>query len=515
MASDIGREGEKLFSLLCTRQGVTCNPSLEDDTGWDWFIEYPAEPVAGAAIDEQSAAPTALVQVKSTRGAGRSCRLRLSNALRMAGSPQPCFIVLFAFDGGEAPRIYVAHVWTDLIGRFLKAARIADHRRATAINRQWITVRFDEVDDRSDDPLTWMKAQIDAVQGSYAAAKGELVRSVGYEDGHGKIVATIELDSHDDIIDLHLGLKESVRCSRFVQTSVRFGIPAAMPSVDIEGGKLFLTPVPREGTLRLRNAAGDQLMVPASLYGADLPGLAPEQRRTRLSAGCLEILLAGNGTAQSKASIMVDDAMPLERILQFVTLCSWEHAGPIAMQLVLGEERLDVGSLELGAPKHEADWTEFADAVRLLDRLCRAEMRDDVRLSISAINKAAGELELLSALASERTMRIEFTPAPNCPPRFDTMLAYTSATIASMTFGVLARRPVVEDAMHGERRRVVLGPAKLLTTLVERGSAGDNLALPYAQALARVDDASSFLEAGDLREFIKSAEEADHIRLPG
>ena len=39
MSHHYGRTAQDEFKLLCSRAGVTCNSSSEDDHGWDFIIE--------------------------------------------------------------------------------------------------------------------------------------------------------------------------------------------------------------------------------------------------------------------------------------------------------------------------------------------------------------------------------------------------------------------------------------------------------------------------------------------
>jgi hypothetical protein len=113
----IGRQGEKLFSLLCTEAGVTCNQSNEDDYGWDMLIEFPPPVDQNKPIDLRSVQLTASVQVKATRTRSRSCRMSLQNALRMAKSPIPSFVFLIPGQLKRAPKPETPAPHTDVLQR--------------------------------------------------------------------------------------------------------------------------------------------------------------------------------------------------------------------------------------------------------------------------------------------------------------------------------------------------------------------------------------------------------------
>jgi hypothetical protein len=68
----------------------------------------------------------AYAQVKSVQKGPLSCRVKLSNALHAAQSPQPWFVVLVTAATRKQPaRAYAAHVWEELIRRTLEAVRRA------------------------------------------------------------------------------------------------------------------------------------------------------------------------------------------------------------------------------------------------------------------------------------------------------------------------------------------------------------------------------------------------------
>jgi hypothetical protein len=94
MSRFLGRSGEKRFSTLCSDAGVTCNEPREDDHGWDHIVEMPLEPTPGKTADMERPLPAIFVQTKSHEADGLTVRMKLSNALKLARSPNPCFAVL-------------------------------------------------------------------------------------------------------------------------------------------------------------------------------------------------------------------------------------------------------------------------------------------------------------------------------------------------------------------------------------------------------------------------------------
>lgn len=174
---------EHHFALLCAEGGVVCNPSLQDEGGWDFFIQFPTRSRPRRPADLQPTGPEALVQVKSTRGDPLVARIKLSNALKACQSSQPCFLVMVVPDASAArPRVYTRHFWEAEIGRALKSVRLAERAGDQTFNRKTFTVRFAPEDEHSDDLLSWMERCILNEKPSYAAKKAAITSSIGFED---------------------------------------------------------------------------------------------------------------------------------------------------------------------------------------------------------------------------------------------------------------------------------------------------------------------------------------------
>ena len=54
----MGRPAQDAFKLQCSSAGITCNPSLEDDYGWDFMVEISQE--VGAETPHDSEARSAV-----------------------------------------------------------------------------------------------------------------------------------------------------------------------------------------------------------------------------------------------------------------------------------------------------------------------------------------------------------------------------------------------------------------------------------------------------------------------
>src|SRR6185437_15416210 len=97
----IGALGQSAFQTLCHQAGLTVNPATDDHEGWDFLVQWPA-PASSLPADRAPNGVSAFVQLKATSDINRqTCQVKLSNALRFARNPAPCFTVLFAFTNGD------------------------------------------------------------------------------------------------------------------------------------------------------------------------------------------------------------------------------------------------------------------------------------------------------------------------------------------------------------------------------------------------------------------------------
>ena len=75
-----GRPAQDKFKHLCALAEITCNPSLEDDYGWDFLVEAPLPVPLGTPIYKRPGARPVFVQVKSTGGVQRRTVMKVSNS---------------------------------------------------------------------------------------------------------------------------------------------------------------------------------------------------------------------------------------------------------------------------------------------------------------------------------------------------------------------------------------------------------------------------------------------------
>lgn len=491
-----GRKGEKRFSLLCSESGVTCNQSVEDDNGWDMLIEFPAPDQPLIALDMRAGVTAASVQVKATETDSRSVSIRLTNALHYARAPLATFIVLVVIEK-RSYRYFARHVWTPMIAAWLKAAREADAAGVAAPNQEYLTLRFDAADERGEDILDWMQAEIQAVGRDYSAVKAAIVDTIGFEKSRGTATIQIAIDGPGDLIDIQLGLKSNLHAKRFTFVSERFGIAAGRPEVDLTDVAIVMTPEGEDVILRLQFQGGVSIAVPGKAYRA----AHGDKSAIRIVTRCFEWVDGPEGRVQVRAELSTEEILPIAEIALFAHLKAQAAGTPIAMEVELRGRLYAMGSVSIARDderKTAWGWSALTFSTLLaIEKFLPAPFPE---LSHSDVYRDEGGPSILSAVASGRYLRFEFFPRPMTPARFDAFIGYGYAQVGDQIVGVVARRPIVDDRREGKRRLVGLGPAQILRCLAVDAAIWSEADIKgvYERQLELMEGEGEILSAGDM-----------------
>jgi len=492
---------ENHFAALCAEAGVVCNPSKQDELGWDFFIQYLEHRDPSKPADSQPAGVEALVQVKSTRAAPFVARVKLSNALRAAQARQPFFVVLVVA-GGDTQAIYAKHFWRGEIERTLKRVRLAENAGDTQFNRRHFDIRMEPVDDHSGDLLDWMRRTIEAEK-DYLVAKTEILDTVGHEDGYGLMNVTYAGTAHD-MLDLQLGLIESLPLARARYVPHRFGIAAAQPEFDVEGATLQVTPVGKPATMRLQGGSPTtELMIDAMAYDASLPEGAELHYCWRVDAGPLRIV-GGNGAYQANVPMRYDERRTLLDLAIYLKLASWRGAGPIGIQLFLNNHRVPLGSMTIDPKVTDADWPAMLRWTETLQTLTKAAHDGQPEISIVELDDADPYLPRFVEFVVNPAIRMEYQPTGDGePPR--AALYYLGCDVGGWGFLALIERPTKSETLPDGRRRVTFGIPRLLDAIVRPGpwrDHQDEIDTAYRAQIERLGDPDTLWELGYLEDFI-------------
>jgi hypothetical protein len=492
---------ENHFATLCAEAGVVCNASKQDEFGWDFFVQYPALRDPTKPADRQPAGVEALVQVKSTRAAPFVTRLKLSNALHAAQARQPFFVVLVVA-GGDVQTIYAKHFWHDEIERTLKRVRLAENAGDTKFNRRHFDIRMDAADNHSTDLLDWMRSTI-IVQKDYGAAKSEIFDTVGHENGWGLMNVTYT-GTEQEMLDLQLGLIDSLPLTRLRYVPQRFGIAAAQPEYDVEHATLSVTPVGKPATLRMQGGSPTgELMIDAMFYDATLPDGDQVHFRWRVDAGPLRIV-GGAGRYQANVSMRYDEHRSLLDLGIYLKLASWRAAGPIGLQLFLNNQRVPLGSMTIDPKVPDADWPVLLRWTETLQTLAKSAHAAHPEISIVELDDADPYLPRFVEFVVNPAIRMEYQPAGTGePPR--SALYYIGCNVGDWGFLALIERPTMSETLPDGRCRVNFGAPRLLDTVVRPGPWRDHqseIEEAYRAQIDRLGDPDTLWELDYLEDFI-------------
>jgi hypothetical protein len=331
----------------------------------------------------------------------------------------------------------------------------------------------------------------------YSAAKTQIFETIGFGASRGTANVTFALDSEHDFLDLLLGLKPHIDANRFVFRSERFGISAGQPQVDLRDVRIFLTPEGRPAILRATFPSGAAISVAATLYDA----ADGEARAWRIATQSLEIVHGPHGRVRAKARLQQNTLASLEELALFANLQATAPGARVFIEVEVSEQLLDLGFIEMQEQDQSAGWPWLGLSIDVVRQVASVAGKPMPAATLSSFNQAAWQLEIICALASERLMRLDFTPARGTPRKFAAMLAYSWAEIGDYVVGVVARRPTVNDQRVKGRRQIGFGTARILHGFV--GLLADwkpeTIVRAYTRQLEIMAEEGDILALGDLR----------------
>lgn len=378
------RNAEDDIARLCRAAGASVQRATEDDHGYDLIAEFPSR-VETAFPDIDPPLIRCLIQVKSVQNRRQTTRVKLSNALKFAKEPLPCFIALVTYPNGPKAHeaIYLRHVWATDMMTALKAARNCS-ARGLPLNREQVGISF-KANERVDENFSDRLLDEIAREGvDYSQKKKRLSDSLGYENGYGEGHLVLA-DGHDeqDLQDLLLGLRPDLPIQSFTVTESRFGI--AGPGTTRGPGTLTVKVKPRARCVLTLNKRGtdDRISWPGGLFTADMDWLAREQQKVRVAAGPIDILLSKDGNVSAKWSAPIEAARTLDDLERDARFRSWMDGSIIDLDIWTEKGELPSGKIRFSASKDPEHWVDILEAIRALSRVVPPERRpNDLKISL-------------------------------------------------------------------------------------------------------------------------------------
>jgi hypothetical protein len=225
----IGKMGQSHVTLMCQAEGITCNPSIEDNKGWDVYIEFPNKPLEGKPFDAGRQTIEAKIQVKSTDSKDRSYSFKLSTLRDLIFSPLPVFVCYIEFDKKNEPQVvFLKHFNFDFIAEVLKKLRSSKSDKP--LNAQTMKVKFEDSEMLSKTNMSQSFAsriisEIGDDIGGYNKMKNEVLVNAGFEF-EGNFVNIVTRSDHEleELIDVSLGLNEHLEVEQVTIGESRFGV---------------------------------------------------------------------------------------------------------------------------------------------------------------------------------------------------------------------------------------------------------------------------------------------------
>ena len=326
MDQRMGRPAEDSFKHKCSRAGITCNPSIEDDHGWDFLVEIPSGAPAGTPEDKVPPIRSALVQVKSTRAIRPRLTKKVSNALQLAKRPEPCFLVLY-HEMPEHERIYARIFDKQDITRTLRRGRELFVKRKPT-HKAKISFWFSASEDHTSDLVQSLIASVQGLPEDYSDAKRKLANTVGYGGRNMQANITfVGTRGIDDLVDLELGIKDQLEVTRFAVFDKRFGIQAPNPiHHHEEPGIVRIEPTREIECVVTLQTKEDAFSVSSKARSSVARGTAPEQIKLAF-LNHLFYVVVGMHDMKFTMRDVASKKLSITELSQVATMLSWsdEH----------------------------------------------------------------------------------------------------------------------------------------------------------------------------------------------
>lgn len=447
-----GRPAEDEFKLLCSQRNITCNPSLEDDHGWDFIIEIPVTPAEKLLADKIPAPRPVLVQVKSTRSESATIKIKLSNALRFAQTTPPCFVVLFQYNKkGERERIYARHFWKDLIERSLKRGRKASVE-GKALHQSMVSISFTDQDDHTDDLIGWMSNTVNVFPIDYGSDKQKLVNNLGYErHNYRGELAIGPLKGIEELVDHQLGLTDELPVTRIKLIDSRFGIDDPTPVYEGTAGRLRLTPNDsREWTLILHTPDDEPILLPATIKSPAIPGLPFEKFKILIETWLFKATMSYSGSTELAFGDedILKKKMPLAQLNELARFLSWK-SDSVLMKAVENGLPLFQCPVNISSTVDKRLCIFFADITKNLLKIQSCAGTSTVRASLLDLRHSFKQSCALHGIITAKEMKLNFKPGPEW--KYETsishILGYIDVEVGGFIFVAILDAPITEQAV--------------------------------------------------------------------
>jgi hypothetical protein len=342
-SDELGEKGESRFRELCADAKLVCNKSERDRVGWDFTVDFGFVCQDNVSLDKRLPPISCQVQVKTIISSGRSIRVRLNMAERLAKVNKPAFIYVLRVNADKTfADAYLLNISGGRLASILKRLRkeTATGTPQDKINKLEITFTIKN-DERVDISGESLRLAIEKYCGTdiaeYGEKKQEQIRKLGYEGAPFQMNVSFNPTNQTELEEIFLGIREQVDVSEVETFETRFDIK--LPLEKPQPAKITIKPTP-SSKCRLTFRAPQFL--PASL-DADVyfvPAIISlnGQKRIRIKANFVElnVYMLEKGTRFDLQTILPEDYLAtINEWGIFYRICQTFHLkGTLEIELV-------------------------------------------------------------------------------------------------------------------------------------------------------------------------------------
>jgi hypothetical protein len=301
--------------------------------------------------------------------------------------------------------VYVAHFWKEEIERTLKRVRELDARGRRDLNRFWLYFSIGTMAKvRINELVCQLESTIRQYGTRYSDKKREISSGVGFDEttfaGHVTFKSGTTLD---DVIDMHLGLKDRLEIADFSAHSIRFGIATKTPTIQQTAGLVTMRSHPKECVVEISSeSVANEVALPSSLYIPGIPNLPKEKWRFRISNDFLQLVsTVGTERGQFKIGWNSEDRRSLAQIGVMLDLLRMVSTGRLHFRVRIGGAPVFAGTASTeGFPIHPVACS-IASFVTFLLRNGSGAIPEDLLVSLNDLHERASEIGYFNALVEQ------------------------------------------------------------------------------------------------------------------
>lgn len=474
---DIGQMGESTFNLWCAQAGLTANGSKVDRTGWDFFIEFPfAERVDPTQI--HAPALECKVQVKATDKTDRKLSIKLSNLRRLITASMPAFFVFIEFDKKDvAQRAFLVHVDEGLISQTLKRIHELENVSGCfAHHKRSLTIYYgpeNEIPSLTGESLKRkIEEYVPSGMSAYVAWKNRHLESTGFENGFAQITfSTNGKTNLTDLIDVSIGLKQSVQISKFESFHTRFGVKCKDPMIDRADGKLEMPDLmpTATGTIRFReDRLSSGLVFPCRFYSSPLNPILPRELvKFRIEADCFDISMNPfTGAANYKMNAGAGVRLPIKQLRDAIRLMQTITSSAKTILVDLSLAGMNTVDFALNAEDQSFEYNKVLEALNAALKIVDYfDVNESIDVSLEEISAYAESITQFYSVidANQHLFKCDFSVQEGSydPTKPTACVLMTTTKLGRRVFGFIF---VISGSVHpldDERYSLLASNAKI------------------------------------------------------